>query len=363
MTGRRSVRCPDQAMISLESSWRSPSEADILRIACERGSCVTEAAVQMIDLIVLVILALAAYNGWRRGALVMFLTCTGLVAGYLLAWTLYRPVGSAVARVLHLPPLLAMPIAGALVMMLVSVLFKIVTRRVEQRRRLEMRVGPEPAPADLLGGALFGALYAGSIVVVLAWAAQAATSLRHAGPDLSGSVTGRVASAVIRRATFAMVRQITGSPFIAGVLSVVASQPSDGVASVNALLQDTRVQQMLSDTLLREALTAGDAAALAASPAALALANDRQLGDAARLLGLIGPDARGPDAVAAGLVTQLTPLLKGVESAKRDPEVQRLLADPHLMDLLQRGDFGALAADSAFNALSGLVLQKVRSAR
>jgi hypothetical protein len=314
------------------------------------------------DLVVLGILALAAFVGWRRGTMLMLLTCTGLVAGYLCAWLLYRPVGGAFARLFHVPPLIAMPVAGMLVLTLVSGAVKVLMRSVERRRREERLQGLRPATADLAGGALLGALYAGSFVVVIAWAAQTVNGLLHLGPDLSGSVTGRVAASVMRRATYAIARRATGDPFVASVLSVVASRPTDGVAAVNGLLGDQRVRQLWEDADLRGALTHGDTAALAASPAVQALAADPRLGDAARQLGLVGAEARGPDAFAAALVQQVTPLMQSLEAAKRDPDVQRLLADPRLKDLLERRDFGALAADSGFNALAGQVLQRMRGA-
>src|SRR6185369_10176236 len=110
----------------------------------------------MIDLVVLAILALAAWHGWRRGTILMGLSLASIGAGYVGAALLYRPVGRMIGASFHLPPLLALPIAGLFILFTISTLIKIAMWKVERGRAIARREGVEPPTVDSAAGAAIG---------------------------------------------------------------------------------------------------------------------------------------------------------------------------------------------------------------
>jgi uncharacterized membrane protein required for colicin V production len=314
----------------------------------------------MVDLVVVAIISLATWHGWRRGTLLMGLSVLSIGAGYIGALLLYKPVGHAMARGFHIPPLLALPIAGLLVMFTISTVVKVAMWKVERRRAVQRREGLEPNPADSAGGAAIGALRAAALVVIGAWALLTIQNLAHAGPDLSRSMTGRASAAIMQRATFAVARRATGDPLMANVMSMMAARPEEGVRTMNAVIRDVRVQQLWTDTLLRSSLAHGDEATLAGSATVRSLASDTAFLAAVQKIG-VTPGGAGTEELAAQLVRQVGPLVRSVESVQSDPEIRRMMDSPELRGMMQRGDFAALVANPQFNQLAGRILARLRS--
>lgn len=313
----------------------------------------------MIDLAVLAILALAAWHGWRRGSLLMGLGVVSLVAGYLGAAFLYRPAGELIGRTFRVPPLIALPLGGMLAFFVITTIVKVATFKVERRRALARREGEAPNPVDSAGGAVVGVLRAGVLVVVVAWAIGTLNSLARTGPDLTGTMTGRVSARVMGRATHAVARRATGDPLMASMVSMMASQPREGMQTMNVVLRDQRVQRLWTDTLLRSSLAHGDSAGLALNATIRSLAGDPAFLAAAQQLGLL-PPGTGSGELAARLVQQVGPLVRTVESIQNDAEIRRTLDSPELRRMMERGDITALLADPKFNELAGKILEKLR---
>lgn len=314
----------------------------------------------MIDLVAFAVLALAAWLGWRRGTLLMGLSVASLVAGYIGAILLFRPAGHLLARIAGLPPMVALPAAGLFVMLAITTIIKAVTWKVERSRAAARAKGETPNPVDSAGGAAIGALRAGAFVVLGAWLVQSMHGVAHVGPDISSTITGRLAGRVMHRATFAVARRVTGDPLTARVAALMASDPKEGIETVNLVMRDVRVQQLWTDTLLRASLAGGNTDAVAANPAIRSLAGDTAFLAAAGQLGVV-PAGTGSDQLAAQLVSNVGPLVRSVQSMRDDPEMKRMLENPDMRRLMEEGNFAAIATDPRFNELAGRVLERLRS--
>lgn len=313
----------------------------------------------MVDLAVLAALGFAGWKGWRRGGVLMLLGIAAFGAGYVGAALLFRPFGNYLVRTFQMSPLVALPLAGALLMGLITGSIRLATFAVKRRRAEAQQQGLAPSRADAAGGAVLGALEASGYAIVLAWLAMTAHSLAHVGPDISGTFTGRAASAVMKRATYAVTSRLTRDPLVATMLSVVATRPQEGVQAVNALLGNQRVRGLLSNPALRTALAHGDVSALASNASVRALAADSSFLNAASQLGL-APGQPGNDALAQTLATQVAPLARAVQTLSTDREIQRLVASPEFRRLLDQGNFAALASSPQFNQLASRVMETLR---
>jgi hypothetical protein len=313
----------------------------------------------MTDLIALGILALAGSHGWRRGTLLMLLGILSIFAGYVCAAFLFRPVGRFLAGISGMSPMLALPIAGLFVLLAISTAIRIATWRIERRRAQARTQGEPPSRIDSAGGAFIGIARAAVFVVLGAWLVQTAHNVSHLGPDISRSVSGRLASGLMRRATYAIMQRTTHDPMLASMMSVLASRPDEGVRAMNVVMRDERVRQLWNDQRLRGMLASGDAHGLAANPGIRALSGDTAFLNAADALGIMPAGAAG-SALPDSLASRLGPLTRRMESIRSDSEIARMIADPAMKRMMDRGDFAALAGDRRFNDLAGRVLQKLR---
>ena len=313
----------------------------------------------MIDFLALGILGVAGWHGWRRGTLLMLLGIVGLFAGYVGAAFLFRPVGRVLGSVSGMPPMLALPVAGLFVLLAISTAIKVATWRIEQRRAKARAEGQAPNPVDSAGGALIGAARAAVFVVLGAWLMLTVHNVGHVGPDIGHTLTGKVAAGVMRRATYAVMQRTTHDPLLASMMSVIASRPDEGVRAMNLVMGDQRVQQLLHDEHVRTMLANGDAAGLSGNAGVRALSADTSFLAAAGRLGILPPGADGA-ALPENLASRVGPLVRRVESLRADSGIARMMDDPEMKRMMDRGDFAALAGNRRFNDLAGRLLEKLR---
>jgi len=313
----------------------------------------------VIDLAVVAVLVLAAWQGWRRGAVLMALGFAAFGAGYVGAALLFRPFGHYLSRTFSLSPIVALPLAATLILTVITGSIRVATFAVEQRRARARREGEPPSRLDCAGGAVLGALKGAAYAIILAWLVMTVHNLAHTGPDIAGTITGRAAAAVMQRATYAVTSRLTPDPLMATMLSVVATHPQEGVQAVNEIMRNRHVQGLLKSPALLDALAHGNVAALSHAPAVRSLAADRQFLAAAAQLGL-APGQPGGEALAQTLATQVAPLVRAAQVLRNDGEVQHLLESPEFRRAIDQGNVAALLRSQQFNRLTERLMAALR---
>jgi len=244
------------------------------------------------------VVGFAAWVGWRRGTVPMTLAVIGMLGGYLGAALFYRPFGVLAERLFQLPALLAMPLGGMVALLVVSLVLRAVTWKINRAIAIKRAAGWYPSRANRAGGAALGALWTATVVVAAAWFCMALRGLTHRGPEIGGTLTGRVSVAVTHRVVYGVLRHATTDPLAANFGAFMISDPGRGLADARALGGDMRVRRLLTDATLRGALARGDLAVLEGSAAVHALAEDSLLHRAAAETGFISGDP-GVQAVAS----------------------------------------------------------------
>jgi uncharacterized membrane protein required for colicin V production len=318
----------------------------------------------------LVVLGLLGYSGWRRGLLLMGLSLVGLATAYGSAYLLYRPVGRVIGDLLSLQPILAYPLGGIAVFLLVIIAFFVVGRLVKRRlRRRRLRKIVEGRRslrwADRAGGALLGAAYGGVLVLLIAWALLLLRTLApDSVPDVQDSFTGRLAKPLVERFAYAVTHHTSESPALADAASRFAASPARSSEDLKALARDKRFQSLFGDPSSLSALADPSGRAAARDPTLRRLARDPAFVDRAGRLGLLETDSAdrlsAPE-VQRQLAERLGPMARAIRDLSRDPEVRRLMKDPELASRLERREMLALANDPKFNRLAEIVLERLRA--
>jgi uncharacterized membrane protein required for colicin V production len=314
----------------------------------------------MIDVIALGILGLGAWRGWKRGTLLMALSLSGIVAGYVGAVLLARPIGAILAGSSAVPPLLAAPLGGAAGFILFSVVNRLLTRRVERRRSAAIRGGAEFPPVDHAGGAALGAVGAAALLVLVVWGAVSLQRVVPGMPAVDRTVAGRSAVALAQRAATIVARRAVGDHFSANVMARIVANPARTVPVLTAALNSEGVRGLVSDQALRTAIVNGNTAAVAASPALRMLSADPDFRAAAAEFGL-SDSAADPARLAQDLTSRLGPLVRAFETARESPEYARLASDQRLHERLRAGDLPALIGNPSFDALLARFRSELRS--
>lgn len=313
----------------------------------------------MVDLGALLVLALSAFLGWRRGLLLTAVSIGGVALSYLAAYLLHAPLGRALGPPLGLQPILAYPVGGLAAFVGTSLVVGVLAWLLRRRRRRRDR---QPSRAGQSAGAALGLAHGAALCLLVAWALLALQALSPArAPDARGSLTGRVAASLWSRLAARVTASASGSPVLASAAERFARDPLRATQGLSEVLSSERVQAVLSDRRkLRQLASAGPAG----KSALRELARDRELLQAAHRAGVleVPPDGLSPEEAERQIAASLAPVARTLESLRRDPEARRLLKDPALRDRLRDRDLLSLANDPRFNRLAALVLEHLRRA-
>ena len=314
------------------------------------------------------VLAIAGFTlfGWMRGVKGMALWALSLVAGSLVAAFLARPAGLWLASVSGLPILAALPIAGIVLVALVTGLARSASRKVGRQRKFMAKEGWEPPVWDRWGGAGIGTVSGVGVVLFVAWVGNATGNVHGRKEQLRASVVGRAAANVGEPVVRVVAGEMVGSAVMASTAAFLMSDPEKARETLAPLVVDPRVRGLAGDPGVRQALAEGNAGALSRVPALRQLSEDPAFVTAARRL-RISPDGNDatvtPQALAEALSGQVGPLAQAVDALSRNPEVQAALGDPDFQAALARGDVAALLSQGKLDVLVQNLLHELEGRR
>ncbi len=302
----------------------------------------------LLDVVALGILLLFASIGAWRGLIASASGLVALVLGYVAAIVAGRLYGASVAESLGVPALLGGPAAGALAFAGVYFFCGVVSAllRAWDRRR---RAGEPRSTSDRLGGAMFGLLRGGLVVLLLGWLALWLDAARELSGGERFAAAPATANSAVAGATGALVESaveaaLDGQPGSA-VAARMAARPGETLRAAQGLIEDDRIRAVQDDGLFWTYVEHGAVDSALNRRSFWNLVNDAELREQLADLGVIGEDAasdpRAFRAEAAEVLEELGPRIKGLA---QDPEIRKLAEDPEILALLENGDTLALVS-------------------
>ena len=315
-----------------------------------------------------VIVGLGLY-GWRRGVVGMALIAGGLFGGYVAALLLFRPVGRLMTSVTGMPEIVAYPVAGMIVLMSVSAAVNAYAR-VHRRQRAAKQLaeeGWEPTRADQVGGMAIGWVYGVAIVVLISWASMSLGGL-YGSSEMAAvreSVTGRLSTEIVQRAVAVPARAVVGDRFVAGGVAHMVADPAKAIESLNGVMANQDMQELLGGGAILEAARTQNPALLASNESLQQLADNEQFAAAMRTFGLVerGSGPVDPGQVADALVREAGPALRSVDQLMADPEITRILESDNFRRVWEEGDFVRMTREADFRQLFERILEELRQNR
>jgi hypothetical protein len=322
----------------------------------------------MIDMLAILIIAGMAILGRSRGTIGMGLLAAGLVGGYATALILARPIGSLLAGASGLPEIMAYPLAGMIVLFAASTGINIFARRWRRERAFKMENGWEPPAWDANGGTALGVGYGVILAMILAWMGSSLGGLSGQGQGLESvrsSLIGRASSVVTEQAFSLAARGWAGDRFTSRAMAHFVADPAGATEALNAVMADERVERLFASGAIQRAAVSGNPDLLARDPSLAALARDEVFVTALRDFGVLeaGEGPAPPAEVSAAITREVGPVVRSVESLKRDEEIQRIIQSPSFRGALERRDYMALARDPGFEHIFERVMEELDKLR
>ena len=293
-----------------------------------------------LDALSLVILAAFAALGAVRGS---------LRSGVRLACWVFGNVGaflgaSWVAPLLELAGIgrpFSLVFAGIGILVAVGILGTVVVRHVEAHFGAERH----RAGLDGFGGASFGLLQGGLVVLLLGWlglwlgaAEQAGATLPISAP--SGSIVSRAAGSLAGAGVELFMGQADPA---ARVASRFAADPAASVSRIQKLTDNPRINALGRDSAFWRYVRAGSLDTALNQGSFLGIAHDETLRHELADLGLIQQTAAdNPFQFRQEIREILARVGPRIQELAEDPDLQDLARDPYVQEALARGDTSAL---------------------
>jgi membrane protein required for colicin V production len=317
-----------------------------------------------LDALGLGLLALFVALGAWRGALATGLSVGTLVVCYVFSsWAAFA-LGARAAASFGVPALLGPAVAGTVVFVSLFVTCALGGALLRRRDR-EQRQGRGRSLADRLGGAAFGAVRGGILVLLLGWLAQwvdALGQMQVAPPPAAarpaGVAEGSALGALAQRAVEAAVAAALGDASPGGkVAARLLARPAQSLPELQSLVADRRFVELAGDQEFWARVEDGDAASAMNRLSFLSLAHDESLRARLAAVGLVSEEVAASDEAFARSVQAVLeaagPRLRGLRDG---PELRRLAEDPEVARLLERRDVAGLLVHPGFRSVVARVL-------
>jgi uncharacterized membrane protein required for colicin V production len=298
-----------------------------------------------LDVLALLLLAIFAWLGARRGALATGLSLAGIVCGYAAAIFAATHLGGIAADLCGVSPFFGAPIAGTLAFAFVALDFAVVSFVL--RRRSE----GAPTVASRIGGACFGALRGSLLVLmigVLALWIDAMPQLADRSASDEPAVETPLRS-VARAAVTAGVETALGDTPGADLAAHALAQPGEAIEQLRALAATPEIAALAEDGEFWAYVEGGAVEAALAQPSFQRIQWNTKLRRKLAAVGVVDEVSAGDPAIFAlemrGALAKIGPRLRQV---REDPDLARLANDPAVVDLVQRRDVVGLLANPGF---------------
>lgn len=308
------------------------------------------------DVLLVVMVGFLAFSGFRRGSLESGLRLAGLPLAYGAAALAAIYGGDGVAARLDLPAFVGAAIVGMLAFVLVYAVIGMAA--------LKARNDADYIPmSSRWVGTGLGLARGLLLAVPLLWMADLVEGARASGlqpslPDLSTSLTRAAAEPVFEAGGKAFIDENDPSSRMAGRF---LADPGKAVSAAQDVLGDDRFRVLQTDAAFWEDIERGAITHAVARPTFQELASDPALREKLGALGLVSPEAtRDAGRFETEIVHALAQVAPRLATIRNDPALARLLEDPEVQYMVEKGDALALLRHPEFRALVSRVSEDTR---
>lgn len=300
-----------------------------------------------LDLIAIAFLGIFMLTGLLRGTLMSLIRIFTIVLSYLAAYWAAPRFGAELAERLSLPGALGLALMGTLAFIGSYVALSGLSWFIRswERRRLD---GGGRTPLDHIGGAVFGAVQGGIIVILVGWLglwveAGQATGALGGLPSMENSALTKISQKVVETGADALIDESDATGRF--TINMVA-RPRETVQGLEEVMTNERMRDLQNDPLFWSYVENGAVDAALNQGSFLGLTYDESLRRELANLGVVPQEAVDNPGIfkaeARKALSQIGPRLNQIKSSQTMHDLEN---DPRILAMVQAGDYAGLLAD------------------
>lgn len=309
-------------------------------------------------IIFLVVVALFAYRGYRRGLVKSFSRILSLVAGYIATIVYTEQVSKIVESIFQLQGLIAFVIAALFLFIAagiaVSFLFLMVGKLLPENGARSV--------ASSFGGTALGLVVGVIVAFAIVWTFALVRDIRPsetvqtiAEKSLIERLTNRVASKAVRTA----LSLASAKPEVVQLSVALVEAPAEIVQQAQRLVKSDDLNALLADPKNQAVLNLGDVQAVQKLPAFQKLVNNPDMLALAKSAGMVSESASNTEAMEAALAGQLVDIWGRMQRVGNNKRVQEIVNDPEFQKKIQSSNPVDLLTNTALLELADIIFSDV----
>jgi len=284
-------------------------------------------------IIFIVVIAIAAFRGYKSGIFVIVSRIVSIAFAYLAAILLTENFAHWLQQISPIKGLFAYAVAGIILFTITSVLLSFIFSWLSKKVTIE--TGQRSKTSAVAGG-IFGGVVGGFVGVLAIWFVATFQGILQVkrGQEISYSSFQKTSQEIIKGAIEGVAEVVSDHSDIASGTAELLSNPAENIQHFNRLSQQGVLRNLLQDGVVRTALDSQNSDALFNSTAFQQLVNNDDFIALTKSLDL----SEVKNEREKQLALKITNTWAQINQVQNNQEYLEIIQDPEIKQSLQSGD-------------------------
>lgn len=320
----------------------------------------------IIDLIVFIYLGYSAFTGFKHGFLLSALALAGMLCSYLGAYLMGPMVGNLICDQYGSPRIISMVIGSMIVFFIIGLIFNAIRnyiirknkKTVKRKKRKERKERKKLSLTSKISGATikFGVAFIMASLGVWGYSLLRVSPMKKLVPPINSSISAKVSRWVVAQGAYMIINELVPEKKQALQIANLVSRPESSLNSVNNIIKNPKIGEMLADESFINDLLSGDSDKILANEKFTAVMDDEALMEQVKILD--ASSVTDSDEYKKQFAQKIANVGTKIKIFINDPEVKKNIESLKADNLLEAKNVKELITDSRFMELADKFITK-----
>ena len=315
----------------------------------------------IIDLIVFVYLGYSAFTGFKHGFLLSALALAGMLCSYLGAYLMGPMVGDFICDQYGSPRIISMVIGSMIVFFIIGLIFNMARNYIRFKNKKAVKQKDRKIQLSMtsrISGATikFCVAFIMASLGVWGYSLLRVSPMKTLVPPINSSISAKVSRWVVAQGAYMIINELVPEKKQALQIANLVSRPEASLNSVNNIIKNPKIGEMLADESFINDLLSGDSDKILANEKFTAVMDDEALME--QVKNLDASSVTDSDEYKKQFAQKIANVGTKIKIFINDPEVKKNIESLKADNLLEAKNIKELMTDSRFMELADKFITK-----